>query len=276
MSEDLTGDGTILIPVITVESNPGSGVEVRPQPAPYKGPRGLGLGIGWQLSIEKPIYQKIVDELRPVWWLDWQYNHFDIPNYYPMWFMPRADEHFLAASAAALQHPGHFWLNGNEPDRSETWVEPEVAAVALNDWKGYARTDFAAPGIQLNDNGYAWLWRYLDAEGPIPDAWNVHLYCSSAQHGRDMLVKFSDRMEERKVGRPIVITETSVYGGTPEMQIEWWETLAEWAECGAFGLMAAAVFGAYWEPWPWSNLTDAEGRAYQYAQDFSRLSAASV
>ncbi len=78
----------------------------------------------------------------------------------------------------------------------------------------------AVPGVMLTPDGFACPEGYLDAGGPVPDAWHVHLYfCYMPDGIDDRLDIWGEWMQRRDVNRPTIISEFNALGRDVGQQI---------------------------------------------------------
>lgn len=149
-------------------------------PVPAAMPQGFGLSIPWQNEEFAPGWtDRSLAALNSPWWFDWKFDSIGRPAYIPKLWHPKLDAHFDAAVQAANSNPDTMWLIAYDPDRgSEPPETPQNAAAIGQEWVQATTVLYAAPGVVIHANGLDWLKAYLDAGGPMPDAWNIHLYRS--------------------------------------------------------------------------------------------------
>lgn len=84
----------------------------------------------------------------------------------------------------ASDYPGRTWLFFNEPEfEGQANTKPEIAAVHVRYWSEAVGDNgrFACCGNLFYPSlgGLKWLEDYLAADGPIPDAWHIHIYVNN-------------------------------------------------------------------------------------------------
>ena len=96
----------------------------------------------------------------------------------------------------------------NEPERADQANLSSEEGAAVVRQMVDAGACVAAPGMILTVEGLAWLEWYLDADGPVPDVWAIHLYFCYTPAGIDRaLEKWDGWMRRWDVKRPTIITE---------------------------------------------------------------------
>lgn len=206
----------ILLPLILKNRSPSRFAPLGRPPVPAAMPQGFGLSIPWQNEDFSPGWtDRTLAALDPPWWYDWKFESIGRKGYIPKLWRPALDARFDAAVQAANSHPNVMWFLAYDPDRgSEPHETPKNAAKIGQEWAKSTSVLYAGPGVVCDYNGIAWLKAYLDAGGPIPDAWNIHVYGAkdSATWRQAVEGVFADwyLAEGRKL--PIIISQTNSAG----------------------------------------------------------------
>ena len=175
--------------------------QIRPQPHI---PTGLNLGMPWQ-------WQGDVHAMRVMLgypgWYDWHWASGG-ESYQRMIYSRIPDREWPIIRQLIRRDPSHLWLVLNEPERvDQANLEPEEGAAVARQMIE-AGACIAVPGVIVTHEGLTWLEWYLDAGGPVPDAWHVHLYfCYTPDGIDDRLDMWGEWMERRDVNRPTIISE---------------------------------------------------------------------
>jgi hypothetical protein len=131
-------------------------------------PRGLGVGLPHQ---DRAITGEHAAALGASWYYDWGYGpavrH---PLLWPAFWEPQNQPRAAWEQVAGWAADGKAPLVCNEPDGNGH--DPAEIAHAMREWAA----PFIGFGTIINDAGMAWLDRYLDARGPMPNAWHIHIY----------------------------------------------------------------------------------------------------
>ena len=73
----------------------------------------------------------------------------------------------------------------------------------------------------LTVEGLAWLEWYLDADGPLPTAWAVHLYyAKSGDEAARRIDAWYEFMAKENVVLPTIITETNAHNAALPQQLD--------------------------------------------------------
>ncbi|KKN74828.1 hypothetical protein LCGC14_0387210 [marine sediment metagenome] len=234
-------------------------------------PSGLAVGIPWQRAVNDPSwYVHALTMLEPNWFYNWKYDlcgQFD--NFVPMIW--RMNLEWLARALPTIkQYSTHLWLLGNEPERAEqSDTPPEVFAETVRELKrqtGSWVVPIAIPGV-LHDymsGGKNWTQAYLDAGGPLPDYWHIHLYEPNAMmiHSRigSWKKKFGD-------GIPIIVSEVASWRRDDNRPQEVMSAIRQALAKG--DIHAAAWFSAYYETdMAFSSLLTAAGKLTELGEAF--------
>jgi len=185
-------------------------------PVPPAVPQGFGLSIPWQNEDLSPGWTgRSLAALNPPWWFDWKFDSIGRPGYVPKLWRPQLDARFDEAVQAANSHPDAMWLMAYDPDRGgEPPETPQNAAAIGQEWVQATTVLYAAPGVVINANGIGWLKAYLDAGGPVPDAWSVHLYSGidASAWRRQVEGEFATWYEDEGQKLPIIMSQTNSPG----------------------------------------------------------------
>jgi hypothetical protein len=197
-------------------------VRSAPRPA-YPGPRAGVVAVRWPSS-------QALDQLGMVWYYTYSSEGPADPRHHRVWMvLPHYDEARLRR--ALRQHPGTWWIVGNEPnDPYQDNLSPEAYAAFYHRVDRFVRQ--VDPTARLISAGIAnadWQWAeafcsaYRLAYGRYPrvDAWNVHNYVlepATSQLDRevmtDRLVAFRQWMDRAGEGhKPLVLGEFGVLMG---------------------------------------------------------------
>lgn len=197
--------------------------------------------------------------------------------------MLRAAQYGSAAWAqrvAYVKATGAFTLLLNEPEnRRQDNLPPADAARISVEWQAATRrrdaggrwrvTPWGGLNTMVNelDNGARWEDAYYAAGGRVPPVRCVHFYGYSAQHIELMWARAWNYMHERKIRRPILVTEC---GLAPAIG-DWQPTQDKAVEvmCAADKLLAERkILGCAWfstlynednKIWSHNNLLRADG-----------------
>lgn len=196
-------------------------------------PYGMGCGIPHQLESASLGYiERTLGILWPPNFYTWKYNHLDIiyPFYLPMVFDMRVND--AANRAMQLSHYGpRLWLLGNEPERKDqSNIPPEEAAQFSHVWADTAGGEWAAPGVLLGSpDAYTWYDTYLQTGGLVGICHHVHIYALTPEHFDNQLRDFEQWMRDKRIERPILVTECASWSPHLSDQIKVmdrvWETV---------------------------------------------------
>ena len=241
---------TIYLPSIHTNGQP----PVRP--AQVYGPEGLGVGMPWQNAEADPgWYDTALELLMPAWWYNWKCDQIGEYGYYPMLWRMRRDQYYDEAITKARANPRMFWLMGNEPEEEEQSNTPYTeAASTMRKWEQDTAVLWACPGVILGSKGMRWLEGYLNAGGPVPTVWHVHLYTRTATEWWLRLRDFSDWMEKKRVIRPVIVSETALDIRDADEQIPLLAAIGN--ALSMRRVQAVSWFSAEYANHSWSNLLD--------------------
>jgi len=223
-------------------------------PPAQQPPSGLGVAIAWQRG--DAVADAVLGKLHPPLWMDWVYNPLHMATddtYYPMaWSLrpPYAQQYIDAAA----DMPGRFWLIGNEPNCCGTEIDPADAAQMVQRWRDEIGGEYACCGVTLWAGWDAWMNAYLEAGGPIPPYWHIHLFDTYAY---PPVVEFRAWMQAHDAVRPIIVSEAACPWCSADHNAEYMTKLAQMVADGQL----QAVFwysapGDYWHLWPDTDLMD--------------------
>jgi len=178
-------------------------LSVTPQPQPM--PSGLGASIGHQRG--DVAADAMLEALQPSVWMDWVYNPLRMSDdrYLPMAYSMRLANAQQYIDAAA-DMPGRFWLLGSEPNLAVTHIDPAEAAQFAQRWQAEVDGDWACCGTVQWAGWQQWMDAYLANDGPIPAAWQIHIFDRFAY---PPVAEFRAWMQAHDVVRPILVTETA-------------------------------------------------------------------
>lgn len=214
-----------------------------------QGPMGLGVSIRHQNAQDRPDwYAYVVDLLTPAWWHNWHYDRIDDGGNVPMlWSLDRIKEGALYQEALRLGrlHPHRFWLMGDAPEGSDSqsYSRPASAAATMRSWVRNCSAPFSVGGVTLWGAGLQWLTDYLNADGPVPMAWHGSVLAASVEDWQRVLDTVGRWMERENVVRPLILSETSLYGTTMRRQVPLLTAIANALSQGR--IAAAAWFCDY-------------------------------
>lgn len=206
------------VPAVQVDAMPelvvgltASDVGVNPQDALNALGR-PGYRLWWPCDLLDP---KCVPAVRDTW--DWS---------------PGAEEIRELSNA----YPGRTWWLLNEPDRAEAYgaaLEPEEAALLMPAYFDAVNGVATCCGTIVDTWGMTWLDRYLDANGPVPDEWHIHIYAYEEDEALvdtwdERVDAFREWMVGRNVVRPFSVSETG-----PMSQFDQAEELLRHVACAA-------------------------------------------
>ena len=228
------------------------------EPAVTYGPVGFGVGCPWQnAEADNTWYQRVLDLLQPPWWYDWQFHQIGRDGYVPMLWAMRRDGYYAEAMSKARAYPRTFWLMGNEPEAPEqSATDPSEAAETMRRWMYDTGVRFAAPGVILNNRGFAWLDDYLAFGGPVPMAWHVHNYAQTVEAWSLWLDEFNHWMYDNKVLRPVIVSETAIDKQDMNEQVPLLAVIGN--ALSAHKVQAVAWFSAEYASHSWTNLTEGD------------------
>lgn len=166
-------------------------------------PSGLNATVRWQYGCQAA--SETLAALEYPGWHNWIADDCGEPNHTPMVYSMAGD---IAAADA-----NEFWLIGNEPNIASTAIAPADAAAWAQQWAAQNDATWACCGT-LHNGQYpsllTWLDAYLDAGGPIPDAWHVHIYfVANDAQWQATLRQMEDWMADNDVVRPLIVSETA-------------------------------------------------------------------
>lgn len=235
--------GQIYLPLISTQPPP--------PPEPVL-PSGLGVGIPKQ-DIHLGTDDAVL--LGKAWHHNWTYEReFPQKQYFPALWSPTkaADRSSYIQNSLTYDADGRVWLLDNEP--AGYAIDPVAAATRYREWHQASRQPFVAAGTIVNDAGFDWINAYLDAGGPIGEAWHWHLYpfgvyCppgySVSECWWHLLERLLDWNKARGGNRPLIITETNAARpGDVDAQFEVLE------QCG-LALKQGAVQAIAWFAMRW-------------------------
>lgn len=197
-------------------------VRSSPRPA-FPGPPAGIVAVRWPSS-------QALDQLGVVWYYTYSFDGPADPRHHRVWMvLPHYDEARLRE--VLRQHPGGWWIVGNEPnDPYQDNLSPEAYAAFYRRFEDLARR--VDPTARLISAGIAnadWQWAdafrdaYRRAYGRYPrvDAWNVHNYVLEPdlrQLDREVffgrLIAFRQWMDRAGEGhKPLVLGEFGVLMG---------------------------------------------------------------
>ena len=156
-------------------------------------------------------YGRALELLQPPSWYNWKFDQTAEPHYVPMLWRLRNDAYMVEAIRVARLNKRRLWFLSNEPERKRDQggsdVEPSEAADAVALWKRRTDNPIAAPGILWDAWGQKWLEQYLQANGPMPDYWAVHIYAHSAGHWLVLWEEWREWMRDNALELPTIVTE---------------------------------------------------------------------
>lgn len=108
----------------------------------------------------------------------------------------------------------------NEPEEvTQANTPPDVAAKLTLSYTKQL-TSFGCCGTLVDDRGLEWLNKYINAGGPIPTYWHIHIYDISYDA---WLAKYSLWLQWNRIygkNRPFIISETSMMYGSISEQLK--------------------------------------------------------
>lgn len=113
----------------------------------------------------------------------------------------------------AETYPGRTWLFYNEPERvDQANTSPFDAAIHVRYWSEAIGDNgtIACCGVLVNPNWYGWaewLRLYLQAGGPVPDAWHIHIYAATPAEFDATLALWDAWNAEKGGNLPTIISE---------------------------------------------------------------------
>jgi putative glycosyl hydrolase len=228
---------------------------------------GFGVGIPWQMAeTDETYYDRALTSLRPRWWYNWKFDQIGKPGYIPMFWRPELTDMKTWDKAVALanEHPEVPWLLYNEPERYASTANPKEAAIIMKEWVKVTTNTFSIAGLLTSVDDVSWLRTYLNAGGPIPDAWHFHIYGYSrpidwlrALGGHTFL----DWYQRYGAKRPVAITETNA-NTVSSIKVQGQIMLDIILILKLFPfVLGVGWYAAYdvFDLWPWANLLDADG-----------------
>lgn len=216
-----------------------------------------GVGIPWQHSKGRPYwYEHAKEKLSPYWWYDWKFGQMGDPTYIPMLF---DEKQWSVATSSVVED--QMWFLFNEPERGDQANIPPVRAAELANAFDVP-VEVGLPGILIDDVGLTWLSEYLNAKGPIPAYWTIHIYASTGREWRDKWAIWKQFMLGRGVVTPTIITETACTRDShtdrkavmSEVQRA---LLSDWYLAGAAWF--SAHYGSHKGGWQRTDLLDEDG-----------------
>lgn len=228
----------------------------------YTVPSGLGVSTAWQRG---DVYKyRSLHMLQPPVWMNWLYTDLDDPSYLPMAYSlaPSAQANYLAV---ATTNPHRLWLLGNEPNLPGTFVSPQDAASSVQMWAQQYWSPIACcgqliyPGVWLH-HYTTWTRAYLDAGGPVPDYWHIHIYTSPPMINPVFHIdEFRDWMFANNVVRPVIVTEGNATTGTIDNQILYMNAMEASLDNGKIHAFLWYSDRDWHNVWPNSNLISYSG-----------------
>lgn len=231
----------------------------------------LGICLPWQLAErDASYYTRTRHALGWPVWMNWKYDCIGMDGYTPMLWAAKHGPHMTRAIEMAQRFRGHLWLMGNEPEiESQSHTEPAEVADVLRTWLALVGGTWAGPGVLWGDEGRAWIDAYLRLDGPLPDAWAIHIYGSDTVQGWLDQYIHAQRWLTARAQRPIWVTETNAYsdiaGQEPLLRF-----LAMQPDITAYWYCSHDSFG----PWRNSDLHDEQGQLTALGQTYAYLNGA--
>ena len=221
-------------------------------------PSGLGCGLPHQNAENNPAwYKTALEVLDPPWWYNWLYNKLEYDNYIPMVWECNVEQ-ITKVLPTIRKHSDRLFFFGNEPERiQQSDTSPEVFALGIQEL--YRQLDghkihIALPGV-LHDflsNGKNWTRAYLDAGGPMPDVWHIHLYEPNKAMIDSRIKAWKRDIDDT---RPLIVSEGGSWRSDSNRPQEVMDALE--AACDDGRLQAAAHFSAHYKlDMPYLNLID--------------------
>jgi hypothetical protein len=176
---------------------------------------GLGIGIPWQFhELHSP--SRVLSALPVGVWCDWRHQaqYMSDSRYLPMFWTGKIGGELTGAMEVAAEFPGRVWLFGNEPEREgpeSAQATPAEFAEAVEMWvQRFGRHTLALPGVQLTEQGIAWLDEYVRIGGIIPSKrgfWNFKLYPGHVEDADRAWKRALSWMTRHRVHRRVILSE---------------------------------------------------------------------
>ena len=182
----------------------------------------LGCCLPWQNAESDPAwYGRALELLHPASWYDYKFDQIVDPHYVPMLYTLRNDACMVDAIRAARDNRQRLWFLGNEQERKDQGnTEPQEAADAVASWRRRTDNPIAAPGILWDAWGQRWLEDYLNADGPTPEFWAIHIYAHTAGHWLVLWQEWREWMSWNNLELPTIVSECSSWDEDPRIQCE--------------------------------------------------------
>jgi hypothetical protein len=258
-------------------------------PQPARPPRGAGVvALAWPTAEQ-------LDRFGSAWYYTYGFLGATPAQHERVYLAPvDYDEQALARTLA--EHPGSWWMVGNEPnDPHQDHLSPGAYAAFYHRFDELARrvdpTSRVMPaGIANADWGWAHdfreRYRYQYGRYPRVDAWNIHNYILEPEHEPWALDEFQRRIfvfrdwmsRVGEGGKPLVLSEFGVLQRTlpdgtpipPERVLAFMEDSVRWmASSGAVD--SWAWFATYGGGQFGGELTDAKGALTAYGEVYRAL-----
>jgi hypothetical protein len=175
--------------------------------------------------------RQALDRLGPVWYYTYGFEGESIPGHQRIFLVPSAADP-TRLREALREHPGSWWLIGNEPnDPFQDNLSPSAYAAFYGRVSRLARQ--SDPTCRLVPAGLAnadWEWaeafrqayRQLYGQWPDVDAWNIHNYILEPDQSQLDMGEFKRRIvafrqwmtDTGQAHEPLFLTEFGVLYGT--------------------------------------------------------------
>lgn len=176
-------------------------------------------GTAWCYGLHEPwkhwpVYLEMTEQLDACtmnWYTAPQF--LEEPRHWPSVWNPVYRPSVRQLVAWSDAYPGRTWLLFNEPERiDQADTSPFDAAIHVRYWTeaigDNGRTACCGVLIQTNWHGWAeWLRLYLQAGGPVPNYWHIHIYADTPEQFDAALATWDAWNAERGGGLPTIISE---------------------------------------------------------------------